>query len=183
MRLPAVTGADLIRIRYIWTNGRKFWRYLTAKTVSSGRRPGGQFTVWDCGIVQFISLFLTLPANYICSCAGSIRTRYPRHWDTSAAGHVSPGESYAAAAARELAEELRLQEKLAPVAEVPACPETGWEHVVLFQCRTETAPEPNPEEIELGAFYSLEEIEQMLADASLPITPAFRLLYNLWKSL
>jgi isopentenyldiphosphate isomerase len=107
----------------------------------------------------------------------------PRHWDTSAAGHVSPGESYAAAAARELAEELGLQEKLIRVAEVTACPETGWEHVDLFQCRTETAPEPNPEEIERGDFYGLGEIEQMLADGSRPITPAFRLLYHLWKSL
>ena len=111
------------------------------------------------------------------------KDQYPRHWDTSAAGHVSPGESYAAAAARELAEELGLEENLIRLAQVPACPETGWEHVVLFQCRTGTEPAPNPEEIESGAFFSLEEIERMLADASRPITPAFRLLYDLWKKL
>ena len=111
------------------------------------------------------------------------KDQYPRHWDTSAAGHVSPGESYPAAAARELAEELGLRETLSQVAEVTACPETGWEHVVLFQCRTETAPAPNPEEIETGAFFSLEEIDRMLTDAGRPITPAFRHLYNLWKKL
>jgi isopentenyl-diphosphate delta-isomerase type 1 len=111
------------------------------------------------------------------------KDQYPRHWDTSAAGHVSPGESYEAAAARELMEELGLREDLFQVAEVTACPETGWEHVGLFQCRTVTAPAPNPEEIETGAFYSLEEIERMLDDARLPITPAFRRLYNLWKKL
>ena len=88
-----------------------------------------------------------------------------------------------AAAARELAEELGLRETLSQVAEVTACPETGWEHVVLFQCRTETAPAPNPEEIETGAFFSLEEIDRMLTDAGRPITPAFRHLYNLWKNL
>ena len=76
------------------------------------------------------------------------KDQYPGHWDTSAAGHVSPGEGYAAAAARELAEELGLQEKLFQLAEVTARPETGWEHVVLFQCWTETVPAPNPEEIE-----------------------------------
>jgi isopentenyl-diphosphate Delta-isomerase len=109
------------------------------------------------------------------------KDQYPRHWDTSAAGHVSPGESCEAAAARELLEELGLREELFQVVEVTARPETGWEHVVLFQCRTDKAPVPNPEEIERGAFYSLEEIDRMLTDTSRPITPAFRYLYDLWK--
>jgi isopentenyldiphosphate isomerase len=94
---------------------------------------------------------------------------------------VSPGESYGAAAARELAEELGIQEKLEVLAEVSACSQTGWEHLVLFQCRTAKEPTPNPAEIETGAFYTLEEIEGMLGDTSLPITPAFRLLYRLWR--
>ena len=109
------------------------------------------------------------------------KDQYPGHWDTSAAGHVSPGESYAAAASRELAEELGLRENLNRLADIPACPETGWEHVVLFQCRTEIEPSPNPEEIKSGAFFALEEIDQMLGDVGIPMTPAFRLLYDLWK--
>jgi isopentenyl-diphosphate delta-isomerase type 1 len=109
------------------------------------------------------------------------KDQYPGHWDTSAAGHVSPGEGYDAAAKRELAEELGLQEELTRLAEVSACPETGWEHVVLFQCRTAVEPIPNPEEIEQGAFFTLEEIDRMLGDAGLLVTPAFRLLYRLWK--
>jgi hypothetical protein len=42
-------------------------------------------------------------------------------------------------------------------------------------------PIPNPEEIEQGAFFTLEEIDRMLGDAGLLVTPAFRLLYRLWK--
>jgi isopentenyl-diphosphate delta-isomerase len=110
------------------------------------------------------------------------KDQYPGHWDSSAAGHVSTGESYAAAAARELEEELGLREDLSQVAEVTACPETGWEHVVLFQCWTASTPTPNPEEIEQGAFYSLAEVDRMLTDPGLPVTPAFRLLYSLWKN-
>ena len=110
------------------------------------------------------------------------KDQYPRHWDTSAAGHVSPGESYAAAAARELAEELRLQEKITCLTHVNACRETGWEHVGLFQCQTGSEPAPNPEEIERGAFFTLAEIDHMLGDISILITPAFRLLYGLWKN-
>jgi isopentenyl-diphosphate delta-isomerase len=109
------------------------------------------------------------------------KDQYPGHWDSSAAGHVSPGESYDAAAARELAEELGIQEKLEVLAEVTACPQTGWEHVVLFQCRTAKELTPNPAEIETGAFYTSKEIEQMLVNPDLPITPAFRLLYRLWR--
>ena len=94
-----------------------------------------------------------------------------------------PEKITAAAASRELAEELGLQENLNRLADIPACPETGWEHVVLFQCRTETKPTPNPEEIESGAFFALEEIDRMLSDVVIPVTPAFRLLYDLWKKI
>jgi isopentenyl-diphosphate delta-isomerase type 1 len=109
------------------------------------------------------------------------KDQYPRHWDSSAAGHVSPGETYAAAARRELAEELGLEGELSRLADVRAGPETGWEHVVLFQCQTGVEPRPNPEEIITGAFFTVEEMDGMLAEASLPVTPAFRLLYHLWK--
>jgi isopentenyl-diphosphate Delta-isomerase len=109
------------------------------------------------------------------------KDQYPGHWDTSAAGHVAPGESYAAAAAREMAEELGLQEKLTYLDEVKAGPETGWEHVALFHCRTGVEPAPNPEEIETGGFFNLEEIERLLGDANVPVTPAFRLLYGRWR--
>lgn len=109
------------------------------------------------------------------------KDQYPGHWDTSAAGHVSPGETYTAAALRELEEELGLQEALTPVLGVQAGPETGWEHVILFQCRTASEPVPNPAEIETGAFFALEEIDRRLNDPAWPYTPAFRLLYGLWR--
>jgi isopentenyl-diphosphate delta-isomerase type 1 len=111
------------------------------------------------------------------------KDQYPRHWDTSAAGHVSPGETYADAAMRELAEELGLVEKLTLLAQVTACPQTGWEHVVLFQCRTAAEPLPNPAEIETGRYFTVAEIDRMLGNTQVPVTPAFRLLYNLWQEL
>jgi isopentenyl-diphosphate delta-isomerase len=141
------------------------------------------------GVIHRLGLRHRAVHIFVCDDAGRLylqlrhqhKDQYPGHWDTSAAGHVSPGEGYADAAAREMEEELGLRQQLTRLAEVAACPETGWEHVVLFQCRTAVAPTPNPEEIERGGFFSLEEIEAMLADASVPITEAFRLLYGLWK--
>lgn len=112
---------------------------------------------------------------------GPHKDQYPGHWDTSAAGHVAPGESYATAALRELAEELGLQEELQVLGHVAGCVATGWEHVALFQCRTEVQPVPNPGEIDRGAFFSLTAIDGLLQEAQWPFTPAFRLLYGFWK--
>lgn len=110
------------------------------------------------------------------------KDQFPRHWDTSAAGHVSPGESYAAAAARELSEELAIRAELFPVAQVPACVETGWEHVGLFRCHTDLRPQPDPTEIEAGRFFTPQELQDFLADPTVAVTPVFRLLYRLWQA-
>ncbi len=140
MRLPAVTGADLIRIRIYMDERQEILEVFDRQNRLIGQAARG--TIHRLGLrhrAVHIFVFNSAGELYL-QLRREHKDQYPRHWDTSAAGHVSPGESYAAAAARELAEELGLQEKLTRVAEVTACPETGWEHVVLFQCRTETAP-------------------------------------------
>jgi len=106
---------------------------------------------------------------------------YPRHWDTSAAGHVSPGESYPAAAARELAEELGIQADLSLVGYLTASAATGWEHVALFECQTEVAPTPNPAEIEVGRFFTPAELQQLFTDPEAAVTPSLRLCYRFWQ--
>lgn len=109
------------------------------------------------------------------------KDQYPRHWDTSAAGHVSPCESYPAAAARELAEELGIQADLSWVLGVAAGADTGWEHIGLFCCQTALEPRLDPGEIETGRFFSATELEKLLSDPAMAVTPAFRLLYRLWQ--
>ena len=112
---------------------------------------------------------------------GGQKDLFPGHWDTSAAGHVAPGESYATAALRELAEELGLHEELQVQGHVAACEATGWEHVAWFSCQTKVQPVPNPREIDRGAFFPLSAIDRLLQEAQCPVTPAFRLFYGLWK--
>jgi isopentenyl-diphosphate delta-isomerase type 1 len=111
------------------------------------------------------------------------KDQYPGHWDTSAAGHVSVGEDYAAAARRELAEELALETDLTWVAQVPASVDTGWEHVALFLGQTEARPCPNPAEIQQGRFFTAAEMEELLADPEAAVTPALRRLYRLWQAV
>ncbi len=109
------------------------------------------------------------------------KSQYPRHWDSSAAGHVNPGEDYATAAAREVAEELGLHLELWFVAAVSAVPETSWEHVGLFQAITEVEPRPNPAEIEAGQFFTPAELYDFLHRGDVAVTPSFRLLYRVWQ--
>ncbi|MFP3867069.1 MAG: NUDIX hydrolase [Desulfobacteraceae bacterium] len=111
------------------------------------------------------------------------KDQYPGHWDSSAAGHVDPGESYETCARRELWEELRLQPRLYWLARIPASAHTGWEHVDFYACRAETEPRPNPEEIEAGDFFTIAEIERWLHDPNVKIAPGFRGLFALWQNL
>jgi len=88
----------------------------------------------------------------------------PGWWDTSAAGHVSPGESYPDAAGRELGEELGLNLPLRPLYVVAATPETGIEFAAVFLAVTRREPKPDPREIERGDWVDLPELARRLAE-------------------
>jgi isopentenyl-diphosphate delta-isomerase type 1 len=105
---------------------------------------------------------------------------FPGAHDSSAAGHVDAGEDYHACAARELEEELGLAPAHAPlvqVGELAASEENGWEHVRFYLCRTAAEPVPNPAEVAHGAFYTLDEVEELIARADTHFAPTFRILY------
>ncbi len=112
------------------------------------------------------------------------KKEHPLRWDSSASGHVLKGESYEAAAIRELAEELGVHAPVAPVLKVPASARTGWEHSALFLVRDETGelrPAPNPQEIEEGRFFTEAEIQELLCRSGEAVSPSFSLLYELWQ--
>jgi len=105
---------------------------------------------------------------------------FPGAHDSSAAGHVDAGEDYHACAARELEEELGLKPEhahLVQVGELAASEENGWEHVRFYLCRTRAEPVPNPEEVAHGAFYTLDEVEELIAHPDTHFAPTFRILY------
>ncbi|MBU0513276.1 MAG: NUDIX domain-containing protein [Proteobacteria bacterium] len=109
------------------------------------------------------------------------KDQYPEHWDSSAAGHVDPGESYLGCARRELKEELGLEAELTEVLRVPAQPRTGFEHTVLFGAVTADEPRPNPDEITDGRFFEIGEAREMIDDPAVPTAPALDLLFYLWR--
>src|SRR5208283_4017569 len=104
--------------------------------------------------------------------------RHPGKLDSSAAGHVDPGETYAETAIRELQEELGIKAEVKEILRVPASEQTDNEHVVLFQVVTESEPVPNPEEIQWGAFMSRERVAELMDESPEDFVPAFILLWR-----
>jgi isopentenyl-diphosphate Delta-isomerase len=108
----------------------------------------------------------------------SSKDRHPGKLDSSAAGHVDPGETYEQTAIRELGEELGIKAEVKEVLRVPASEQTDNEHVVLFEVTTESQPRPNPEEIQWGAFMSRESVTKFMDEDPDDFVPAFIMLWR-----
>jgi len=106
------------------------------------------------------------------------KDRHPLKLDSSAAGHVDPGESYEQAAVRELSEELGITGEVEQVLQVRASPATDHEHVALFRVVAESEPRPNPDEIVWGDFMTWERLSCLMEQTPDDFVPAFILLWN-----
>lgn len=89
---------------------------------------------------------------------------FPERWDSSAAGHLNPGEGYDACAVREVKEELGFDMACVPerILRIDACEETGQEFVWVYRCEAEGPFDLNIEEIERGDWFSPDEITRWI---------------------
>ena len=83
---------------------------------------------------------------------------HPLKWDSSAAGHVNAGQTYAETAPREVEEELGVTAPVEEIATLPPSKATGWEHVRLYRAHHEGPFQLNPAELDGGGFFTLEQI-------------------------
>lgn len=109
------------------------------------------------------------------------KDEYPRCYTSSASGHVDAGESYDAAAIRELREELGVELPLTRITRLPAGPETANEHTVLYRCETDGPVSPDPGEIERIEWLSVDEIAAMIDRHPERFTPPFRSLFAWYR--
>ena len=88
---------------------------------------------------------------------------HPLRWDSSAAGHVNAGETYAGTAPREIEEELGVSASVEEIATLPPSQATGWEHVRLYRAYHEGPFHLHPAELDGGGFFTLEQIDRWTA--------------------
>ncbi len=100
----------------------------------------------------------------------------PGLWDTSSAGHVNSGESYEAAAYRELWEELGIKTFLTPLIKIDACKETHHEHIQIYICKTDANIKINQEEISEGKYFNFSELIKEIHRSSEKYTSSLKLI-------
>jgi isopentenyldiphosphate isomerase len=87
----------------------------------------------------------------------------PGRWDTSVGGHINPGESPEEALKREAGEELGIKIfRFTPVTRYIWESLTEREFVYSYEGSSEEIPVVNPDEIDDGRFWTMEEIRKNL---------------------
>jgi isopentenyldiphosphate isomerase len=106
----------------------------------------------------------------------------PGVWDSSASGHVDSGEEYDPCAVRELREEIGLVIDAPPqrLFKIPACPETGQEHVWAYRLESEGPFTLQPEEIDAGGWFAPAHIDQWIKNCPSDFASGFVLLWKIF---
>jgi len=111
------------------------------------------------------------------------KDRHPLKLDSSAAGHVDPGETYEQTAIRELREELGLGAHLEHTLQVRPSEKTDNEHVALFKAVTAEEPVPSSDEIEWGGFMPTDRLCRLMDDDPQDFVPAFIMLWQAFREI
>ena len=113
------------------------------------------------------------------------KDNFPGTWDSSASGHLAPGESYDDAARRETEEELGVH--LAPpparLFRIAAYPETGQEFVWVYRAMHEGPFKLHPDEIETGAWFAPERITAWLGENPRDFAASVPLIWHRWLAM
>jgi 16S rRNA (adenine1518-N6/adenine1519-N6)-dimethyltransferase len=110
------------------------------------------------------------------------KDRHPLLWDSSAAGHLSAGEEYDAAAERELKEELGISTDLKRIAKLPASEQTGQEFIWLYRGAHDGPFHLEPSEIEYGKFFPVGVVSDWINARPNDFAPGFVACWNVYRN-
>jgi len=109
----------------------------------------------------------------------------PGLWDSSAAGHVDAGESYAICADREIQEELgvTLDPPPRPLFKLPASNATGMEFIQVYEGLHEGPFQLAVQEISAGDWFSISDIADRVARRDPQLSPCFITIWQHYAAL
>ena len=109
----------------------------------------------------------------------------PGLWDSSVSGHLDSGESYEAAAVRELGEEMGIivDEPPQEIARITPREETGWDHVRLYKTTFNGKPRYPAAEVEAAMWFPLDEIAAWIKAAPEDFAPGFLQCWQSFNSI
>jgi isopentenyl-diphosphate delta-isomerase type 1 len=113
------------------------------------------------------------------------KDEFPGLWDSSAAGHLAPGESYRQCALRELREELGISHTgtLTRLFKIPASMNTGYEHCTVFKCISDRRIILQAEEVDAGEWLSPQAMDHRVSSLRSELTPAIRRIWQKFRNV
>ncbi len=104
-------------------------------------------------------------------------SKYPLHWDFSAAGGIEKGESHKEAALRELREEIGIESDLQYLGEEFYKDELCTDQLYVYKTIYDGPFVLDPNEVEEVRFFSKDKIEEMLKSGE-KFHPEFPFIWN-----
>lgn len=113
-----------------------------------------------------------------------LKDSHPRKWDSSASGHVDPGESYHDCAVREMWEEIWVEPKgeIARVARIPASEATDLEFIEVYLAEAKGRIRIHGKEVESGRWFSPEFVEQWIEARPQDFATGFVTCFKVWRA-
>jgi len=104
-------------------------------------------------------------------------------WDSSASGHVDPGESYLACAERELWEEVWVEPKgeIQKVARISASEATDLEFIEVFLATPRGKIRVHGKEVDSGRYFSPEFIDEWIEKRPQDFATGFITCFRAWR--
>ncbi|OAI01917.1 NUDIX hydrolase [Methylomonas methanica] len=105
-------------------------------------------------------------------------------WDTSAAGHVDAGESYASCAPRELQEELGVTvESLEGLFKLEPSSDLGMEFIQVYRCRHDGPFSLAADEIDEGCWLNPAILDTRVAMNDPALTLTFKIIWQQFRNI